>query len=375
MNLSGLMQTLGGAFQGLSSDQQRELQRRLMSQRQEEGNFERSYKMRQDGYAPLPEVAQVMQGIQSRSILPTGSTANDPGQLAREIAGRLRTRHEAEAPPASFQVPGQQERWAALPFDQSPAGLALARSQANRAPVATPHIPENSMIPDGRGGWIRAGGVKPAEPRRAPATRQTARGVENWNETTGTWDVEKDASGLAVMPYQAPSQQAAGPTAAERAQGARTAATYKASKTTLDNLKDAIKRYRGQLEASGVEIIPGDAKSLTESAYANLMLQGKEAAKLGVLAGPDMAILEQLVNDPTTLGSAAKNVFQVGGRAKSIAKQLDQYEAIIDGYVARNEQNYNGGADPDASPAQKDWDALAARHGKEVTTKRIGPRP
>lgn len=333
-----IAKALSGYRDGLDQRDERERQEALDKERREGTALARAAQLfREQG--PEREAAQRREREGELASLIERARGGDESAVAEVIAARPDLADEFRAPKVAE--------------DKAPA-----------------HLPENSLIPDGQGGWKRAGGPKAAEPKRAPPTRNTSRGVENWNEATGAWEVEKG-----VMPYQAPSRAQEGPTAAERAQGARTAATYKASKTTLDNLKDAIKRYRGQLEASGVEIIPGDAKSLTESAYANLTLQGKEAAKLGVLAGPDMAILEQLVNDPTTLGSAAKNVFQVGGRAKSIAKQLDQYEAIIDGYVARNEQNYNGGADPDASPAQKDWDALAARHGKEVTTKRIGPRP
>jgi hypothetical protein len=124
------------------------------------------------------------------------------------------------------------------------------------------------------------------------------------------------------------------------AQSARLQAIYQKQSQTLDNLKDAIKTYRGQLKSSGVEVMPGEKKSLLTGAYANLKLLAKEAANLGALTGPDVKILEELFNDPATLTSGALNVLQLGRRAKGLEGQLDQYESIIKGNRSRLEQNY-----------------------------------
>ena len=116
--------------------------------------------------------------------------------------------------------------------------------------------------------------------------------------------------------------------------------TFKAKETVLNNLKDAIARYRDQLTATGVELMPGDAKSLLTGAYSNLKLLAKEAANLGALTGPDVMILEELVNNPASAGSAFQNVLQGGGRAESMLKQLGQYESIIEGQRNRLREQF-----------------------------------
>lgn len=239
----------------------------------------------------------------------------------------------------------------------------------------TPPVARTEKGPDGMvyveqpdGSWKPAQGMGAAkvEPKRAPATRQTARGVENWNEATGKYEVEMGADGKPVMPYQAPVRVGSGgPTAAERSAALRSQNTFKTNKTTHDNMKDAIATYRKQLEASGVEVLPGTKKSLLESAYSNMMLQGKEVAKLGVLAGPDMGILERLNNDPTSKTSGVmalvQGVLPGDGRATSIKKQLDQYEEILDGYIKRNKENFGPAtAGDDATTAADRWEALVA---------------
>ncbi len=123
-------------------------------------------------------------------------------------------------------------------------------------------------------------------------------------------------------------------------QSARLRAVYQKQSQTLDNLKDAIATYRTQLKGSGIEVMPGTNKSLLTGSYANLKLLAKEAANLGALTGPDVKILEELFNDPATLGSGALNVLQLGRRSKGLEAQLDQYESIISGNRSRLEQNY-----------------------------------
>lgn len=156
------------------------------------------------------------------------------------------------------------------------------------------------------------------------------------------------------------AEHAAGLKPAPTAQTQRLQATYKADKLKLKNLQDAITNYRGHLTRTGIEVLPGTENSRLSSAHANLVLQAKEAAKLGVLAGPDMGILEKLVNDPTSLGNALKNVGQFGGRAKSLEKQLDDYEGLIKNFDTRLEEVYGsqggetgGGGSAKISPAER----------------------
>ena len=72
---------------------------------------------------------------------------------------------------------------------------------------------------------------------------------------------------------------------------------------TIGNVEDAYGRYRKLILETGPTIIPGADKLVLSAGYADLMLQLKELAKLGVLAGPDMDIMAQIIKDPTKLGA------------------------------------------------------------------------
>ena len=86
---------------------------------------------------------------------------------------------------------------------------------------------------------------------------------------------------------------------------------------TIGNVEDAYGRYRKLILETGPTLIPGESKLVLSAGYADLMLQLKELAKLGVLAGPDMEIMAQIIKDPTKLGA------QMYDR-DSLLAQLDQ---------------------------------------------------
>lgn len=130
------------------------------------------------------------------------------------------------------------------------------------------------------------------------------------------------------------------PPAPETPADQRLRSTYSAQNRSIDDTLDAIETYRKQLKASGVEVKPGAAKSRLTGAYANLKLKAKEAANLGALTGPDVVILEEMFNDPTALGTVAKNLITGGGQKAALLAQLDQYENIVKSGKARLDQNY-----------------------------------
>jgi hypothetical protein len=80
----------------------------------------------------------------------------------------------------------------------------------------------------------------------------------------------------------------------------------------IDQLKQLINKY-GPFEN---EYSEGGQKMVSLSNDIKLDLKGPEFKALGVLAGPDMAILEALIPDTTSLKNAAKS-------AKSVNNSLD----------------------------------------------------
>ena len=269
--------------------------------------------------------------------------------------------------------------------DQIRNALMAAQTAQIGKPVRRDFIP----VPRGGGLFDPEKGVMAVEPTDVPDMPQTVAPGVGVRQPDGSYMVPI-AKSNEMTPYEQRSldlrEQGLADARTRQQQGgvqsARIQQTYKKQAQTLDNLDDAIKTYRTQLEKSGIEVMPGEDKSMLTGAYANLKLLAKEAANLGALTGPDVKILEELFNDPATIGSGMLNIVQGGQRAKGLLKQLDQYESIIKGNRSRLEQNYqsvapNGGevGEPSGTRAQQLWDAAVAKHGREKVLADFGPRP
>lgn len=142
MNLSGIASALGGAFSGYGMDQQRRFQQAQLARQMEGTDFDRTLKLREAGFGPVSDVQAALQQAQSAPITqhltsdssPTGMPM-DPGQLAKSIAANVTKNHQQAQQlqqniAGAFQVPGQSQQWAQLPFEKTPTGLAIQRAQA-----------------------------------------------------------------------------------------------------------------------------------------------------------------------------------------------------------------------------------------------------
>jgi hypothetical protein len=63
---------------------------------------------------------------------------------------------------------------------------------------------------------------------------------------------------------------------------------------SLDDLQRAI-------NANGTKLIPGAGKVALENSYSDFVIKAKNAAELGALTGPDMGLISQMLQDPTSL--------------------------------------------------------------------------
>ena len=100
-------------------------------------------------------------------------------------------------------------------------------------------------------------------------------------------------------------------------------AILKKKSLVLRNMRNGLNRYRTQLTKYGLEVMPGGAKAVLSGAHMNLLMQGKEFYNLGVLNGPDMAVMSAMMNDPTS-----PIALQYG--AEGLQRQLDQFEKNLD---------------------------------------------
>jgi hypothetical protein len=95
--------------------------------------------------------------------------------------------------------------------------------------------------------------------------------------------------------------------------------------TGATNLKDAITNYKDTLQGfNTLDMASPDARAKMGNAYNNMMLQAKEAYNLGVLNGPDYAILQSVVKDPTKLSALLTSKEALQGQATDLSKQADR---------------------------------------------------
>lgn len=91
------------------------------------------------------------------------------------------------------------------------------------------------------------------------------------------------------------------------------------------NLKGAIDNYKNTLKTfSTMDMIDPDARANMGNAYNNMMLQAKEAYKLGVLNGPDYQILQSVVKDPTKISSLLVSKKSLEKQADDLGSQADR---------------------------------------------------
>ena len=94
--------------------------------------------------------------------------------------------------------------------------------------------------------------------------------------------------------------------------------------TGATNLKSAIDNYKDTLQGfSTLDMVNPDARATMGNAYNNMMLQAKEAYNLGVLNGPDYAILQSVVKDPTKASSLLTSKKALQQQATDLGKQAD----------------------------------------------------
>lgn len=69
----------------------------------------------------------------------------------------------------------------------------------------------------------------------------------------------------------------------------------------LDRVKSSYASYRQKLQDIGPKLRPGLDKALLSSSNKDLMLEFKELVNLGVLNGPDVEIIEDVLTNPTSI--------------------------------------------------------------------------
>lgn len=98
----------------------------------------------------------------------------------------------------------------------------------------------------------------------------------------------------------------------------------------VQNLSDAIDEYRAELAGwSGVDALSPDKRAGMGVKYNNMMLQAKEAYNLGVLNGPDFAILTSMITDPRSLTGAITSNEAMDKQASELKRIMQKVGANV----------------------------------------------
>ena len=101
----------------------------------------------------------------------------------------------------------------------------------------------------------------------------------------------------------------------------------------IDSLESAIQSYKDKLKTwSPTDAVDPNKRAQMKTVYNNMMLQAKEAYGLGVLNGPDYAILTDTIADPTTAKGTVYGAFgALEGQADALSELMQRTKQSLQG--------------------------------------------
>lgn len=177
---------------------------------------------------------------------------------------------------------------------------------------------------------------------------QLRMGVKPKDDNTLVRVQQEDGSVVYMPREQAAGQHA--PAAAGQGGGAEKAKRVQAFANATDAL-DALER---ELTTTGSTLMPGVDQSVLKTAYENTQLQMKELYNLGVLNGPDLALMRRVLNDPTSFTGRALAFGSADEQTKRTLAQLQQVRQVLakaqSNLAAGNAAKGGGNPSPSAGP-------------------------
>ena len=143
-----------------------------------------------------------------------------------------------------------------------------------------------------------------------------------------------------------------------------------------NNLDSALADYESLIKQTGVSVLPGQENDAIRQSRTNLQLQLKELYNLGVLNGPDLSLMQDMIFDPqisitSPIDAAGKIYSAVGGpkassigdratasiaRVRGMLKTIrdNKTKGILDekGQLVRPQPDQGSAPDPQAAPEQ-----------------------
>jgi hypothetical protein len=150
--------------------------------------------------------------------------------------------------------------------------------------------------------------------------------LRKWQAQNPTPQIVQSENGyVAVNPRDATSAPVTTAQGTQLAGAPRQAPeAYSKQASALLNMTDALNKYQNELKGFSVTTsLRPDERARVGTTYQNALLQAKEIYNLGVLNGPDKAILEQIIANPLDIASAPIST-------SALIKQVEALRDIID---------------------------------------------
>lgn len=208
-----------------------------------------------------------------------------------------------------------------------PYGLGQASDYVVRRPFEMPEQPaQRAPIWDSeRGGFVSPQGFQPVPGLPARPTKP----VEPPKPEPGQLATDSQGRGVLVDRVTGQSRPVISPDGAGQInlrQPAPRPQTLVEAEKALADVKGALSRYKTIFQRTGREVGWGKGRARLLSEYTNLIgaLKGPAIHALGVLAGPDMALIAQQFSNPTDFGPM--DIIRGKGH---IEAQIEQLEAML----------------------------------------------
>lgn len=163
-------------------------------------------------------------------------------------------------------------------------------------------------------------------------------------------DFNKDAPVNADNPYYIPQPGGSKDPASKNQKD------YAKLNSAIKKTEAALDRYETMFDQTGTKIKPDGDKLALNTTYKDLMLQLKELFNLGVLNGPDLEIMEQYLQNPT---SGIAVIYEAFGGRDGFKRQMQLVRDKIQSEVQINREVFLGeSSGPKEISSQEEYDAL-----------------
>jgi len=140
----------------------------------------------------------------------------------------------------------------------------------------------------------------------------------------------------------------------------------------VQNTRNAIGEFRNELSNfTRLDTLKPTERARIETKYRNMLMQAKEAYNLGVLNGPDLAILEQIIYNPTSMKGVVVGKKAIDAQASELDRIMGNIKSTVQargGAVSQTTSVISKTAPPGVR--QELWDIMSPESKKLWSTQK-----